>query len=119
VTDGAGDREAAFQAAQAAVLGWRLEIVAGASVVLVERDERFALRFTTERPDMPLGTTAAQVLRLLDGERTVADIIDSIAGDLSVADAVVAGKAAMSTVHELYREGFILPARGPEQSQAR
>lgn len=101
------------------MLGWRLEIVAGAKVVLVEHDERFALRFGTERPDMPLGTTAAQVLRLLDGERTVADIIDSIAGDLSVADAVVAGKAAMSALHELYREGFILAVPGPGQAQAR
>lgn len=101
------------------MLGWRMEIVAEASVVLVEHDERFALRFTTERPDVPLVTAAAQVLRLLDGERTVADIIDSIAGDLSVADAVVAGKAAMSALHELYREGLILHVPGPGEAQAR
>lgn len=101
------EREADFAEAKAAVLGRRPSLAAGVSVVLVERTESFVVRFDDGSDDEPLGTTAAQFLRLSNGERTVGDIIDEIAGEMAMADAIAAGKAAMAALHEFYVAGVI------------
>lgn len=106
-------REAIFQEARAAVLGRRPALAEGVSVVLMEHDEMFALRFAGERPDMLLGNLAAHFVRLVDGERTVGDIIDSMAEGKAVTEAVIAGKAAMATLHELFVDGVISELREP------
>lgn len=106
------EREAVFREARAAVLAWRLRMVEGTRVVLIEHDERFALRRPDGGLDSPLGVVAAQFLRLVDGSRTVGEIIELIAEDMGVTEAVIAGKAAMAALHEFYRDGVIetLPA---------
>lgn len=101
------EREEDFANAKAAVLGWRPSLAAGVSVVLVERSESFVVRFADGTADEPLGTTAAQFLRLSNGERTVGDIIEEIAGEMAMADAITAGKAAMAALHEYYVAGVL------------
>lgn len=100
-------REEVFANAKAAVLGWRPTLAEGVSVVLIERSESFAVRHDDGSAGEPLGTTAAQFLRLSDGKRTVGDIIEEIAGEMAMADAITAGKAAMAALHEFYVAGVL------------
>jgi len=113
VEPGAGEREAVFQEARSAVRARRPALAEGVSVVLVEHEETFALRFDGDEPDRPLGSLAAHFVRLVDGERTVADIINSMADDKGVTEAVIAGKAAMATLHELFVDGVISELQEP------
>jgi hypothetical protein len=105
-------REDDFANAKAAVLGRRPHLAEGVGVVLVEQTEHFALRFADGTTGEPIGTTAAHFLRLVDGERTVGDIIEAIADEMAIAEAIAAGKAAMAALHEFYVDGVISELRG-------
>lgn len=107
MTSDRDQREVFFANAKAAVLGQRPSLARGVSVVLIEQNESFVVRFADGSADEPLGVTAAQFLRLSNGERTVGDIIDEIAGEMEMADAIAAGKAAMAALHEYYVAGVI------------
>ena len=100
-------REEVFANAKAAVLGWRPSLADGVSVELIEHSESFVVRFADGTADEPLGTTAAQFLRLSNGSRTVGDIIEEIAGEMAIPEAIEAGKASMAALHVFYVAGVL------------
>lgn len=101
------EREAYFMDAKAGVLGHRPQLADGIDVVRVAATEAYVVRFQDGTPDEELGKTAAQFLRLIDGHRTVGDIIDAIADEMPMTEAMVAGKESMAALHRLYVEGVI------------
>lgn len=101
------EREAYFMEAKAGVLGHRPQLASGIDVIRVAATEAYIVRFQDGSPDEELGKTAAHFLRLIDGSRTVGDIIDAIADELPMSEAIVAGKESMAALHHLYLEGVI------------
>ena len=100
-------REEIFANAKAAVLGWRPALANGVSVELIEHSESFVVRFADGTSDEPVGATAAQFLRLSNGQRTVGDIIEEIAGEMAIPEAIEAGKASMAALHVFYVAGVL------------
>ena len=101
------EREEIFANAKAAVLGWRPALADGVRVELIEHSESFVVRFAEGTGEEPLNATAAQFLRLSNGERTVGDIIEEIAGEMAIPEAIEAGKASMAALHAFYVTGVL------------
>lgn len=104
-------REATFAGAKAAILGCRPQLAKGVKVVRIDGDEQ-VLRYPTATPDAPLGFYEAQFMRLINGRRTVGEIIEAIADDLDIPRAMEAGKASMAALHVYYVNGAIEELRG-------
>lgn len=104
------EREATFMGAKAAVLTSRPALASGVKVVRMDSHE-YVLR-TSSGGEAPLGVYEGQFLHLVDGKRTVGEIIELIADDMDIPQAMEAGKAAMSALHVHYVEGAIGELRG-------
>ena len=104
-------REAVFAGAKAAVLGSRPQMAEGFTIRRVAAEE-FVLCSSSSAPDTPIGVLEAQFLWLVNGERTVGDIINAMADELDTTQAVIAGKAAMAALHTHYVDGVIDELRG-------
>lgn len=104
-------RETVFSEAKAAILGARPALAEGVQVVRLDGDA-FVLRYRSGAPETELGTYAGQFMHHIDGRRTVGDIIEAIADDLAMTDAMEAGKASMAALHVYYVDGTIEELRG-------
>ncbi len=70
---------------------------------------------TTARPDgVPLSIAAAKLVSLIDGERTVARVIEELVTGLSVEDGRRLGQAAFNVMQILYVDGVIASFAGVE-----